>query len=149
MATDQPGKQSWIDNPVETGWTIQLTADRVETLGCQIWELTLTATECPWTDAADLQVCAEGIASRVNGLREPLKLIEVDNTRMEAMLRSDKPSKRAEKVGYYEMRLVGSQNQIVLRRFEASPGLSNKREQVGFALTHEVIAKLIADLIGK
>jgi hypothetical protein len=143
------GKPSWIDSSVETGWTIQLTADRVETLGCQIWELSLTAKECPWTTASALQTQAEAIAAKVNGLREGLKVIEVDSIRMEALLRSDKPAKRTEKVGYYELRLIAAQNRIVLKRFDAAPGLNNKREQVGFALTYEVIAKLIADLIGK
>ena len=75
---------------------------------------------------------------------EDLKLHEVDTGRNEAVLRSEAPSKKGEKLAYYEVILHGV-GRAVVRRFnagKAKPG----REQVAFALTHEVLAHLAEDI---
>ena len=83
--------------------------------------------------------------ARVTGLLEPLKLIEVDATRSEAVLRSETPATRGTSVEYYEVLLRGQQA-ATLKRYKAPQSGGGKRRTVPFALTHEAIAKLAGDL---
>jgi hypothetical protein len=76
---------------------------------------------------------------------EPLKLIEVDATRSEAVLRSETPAIRGTSVEYYELLLRGRQA-ATLKRYKAPRTGAGKRRAVPFALTHEAIAKLAGDL---
>jgi hypothetical protein len=139
------GRHSWSAAVPEAGWTVHLTADKADTLSCLVWELTLARTgELP--EGLTLRAWAEGVAARATGLLEPLKLLEVDDERNEALLRSDAPAKKGERVAYYEVRLFGL-NRAVVRRFAADRTASG-REQVAFALTHEVLAKLAGDIAG-
>lgn len=127
------------------GWAVHLAADKAESLSCLVWELTMTrAGDAP----AGLTVkgWAAGVADRVTGLLEPLKLYEVDATRDEAVLRSESPSARGGKLGYYEVHLSGV-TKAVVRRFAADKAVPG-REQVPFALTHEVLARLAGDVAG-
>ncbi len=129
----------------EAGWTVHLTADKADTLSCLVWELTLARTGEPPTGLT-LKAWAEGVAVRATGLLEPLKLLEVDDVRGEALLRSAAPAKKGERVAYYEVRLNGL-DRAEVRRFAATRTESG-REQVPFALTHEVLAKLAGDIAG-
>src|SRR5438046_3049753 len=137
------GRHSWSEALPAFGWTVQLAADKADSLSCLVWELALTRTAEP-PAGLTLRGWAEGVAGRVTGLMEPLKLYEVDETRSEAVLRSEAPAKKGDGLAYYEVRLYGL-GKAVVRRFvagKAAPG----REQVAFALTHEVIAKLAGDV---
>jgi hypothetical protein len=127
-----------------SGWRIALTADRCDDLGCLTWELQLTRT-APAVDGGTLRAWAEQSASRVTGLLEALQVVEVDEARGEALLRSDEPRRRGENLFYYEV-LLRSTREALVRRYQAV-SLAGRREQVAFALTHEVLAKLVTDLI--
>ena len=48
---------------------------------------------------------------------------------------------------YYEVHLRGLTHATV-RRFQANRAAGTRREQVAFALTHEVLAKLAGDIAG-
>ena len=124
-------------------WAVCLTADRSDQVGCLMWELTLR--RCPPAASATLQAWAERVAGRVTGLLEPLKLLEVDTLRDEALLRSEEPARRGERVFYYELLLKG-RGEALLRRYHGAHHGQARREQVAFALTHEALAKLVADL---
>lgn len=139
------GRHSWIAAVPETGWTVHLTTDKADTLSCLVWELTLART-APAPDGLTLRAWADGIAKRATGLLEPLKLLEVDADRGEALLRSEAPAKKGERVAYYEVRLFGL-DRATVRRFAADRTASG-REQIAFALTHEVLAKLAGDIAG-
>lgn len=139
------GRHSWSATIPEAGWSVHLSADKADTLSCLVWELMLARTgNTP--EGFTLRAWAEGVAKRTTGLLEPLKLLEVDDARGEALLRSDSPAKKGERVAYYEVRLFGVDRAIV-RRFAATRTESG-REQVAFALTHEVLAKLAGDIAG-
>ena len=117
----------------------------MDTLSCLVWELTLTrAGDAP--AGLTVKTWAGAVAGRVGGLLEDLKVYEVDATRDEAVLRSDIPTKRGDKLAYYEVVLTGTK-QAVVRRFAATKAIPG-REQVGFALTHEVLAGLAGDIAG-
>ena len=129
----------------EVGWTVQLTADKADSLSCLVWELALARTgDAP--DGFSLRGWADAVAKRATGLLEPLRLLEVDDARGEALLRSDAPAQKGERLAYYEVRLFAP-GRAVVRRFAASRTASG-REQVAFALTHEVLAKLADDIVG-
>jgi hypothetical protein len=129
----------------EAGWTANLTADRADSLSCLVWELTLSRTgDAP--EGFTLKGWAEGVAKRATGLLEPLRVLEVDEVRGEALLRSDSPAKKGGLLAYYEVKLFGTGRAIV-RRFTGNRATSG-REQVAFALTHEVLAKLAGDVAG-
>jgi hypothetical protein len=92
----------------------------------------------------DVQTWAANVAQRVRGLAQALKVVEVDALRKQAQLRSDSPQERNGKRHYHELLLSGV-GHAVLRRFEATNGAAG-REQVGFAVTHETMAKIAGDL---
>src|SRR5437868_6361339 len=99
-----------------TGWTVSLTADRCDVLGCLAWELTL---QRKGSSTSGLRTWADRIADRVTGLLEPLKVHEVDEPLNQAQLRSGGPTQRGDKLGYYEVVLNGTTSAIV-RRYQAS-----------------------------
>jgi hypothetical protein len=138
-----PGRQQWAQPLAATGWALNLTADRVDSLGCLLWEVALTRSGAEPVGNAALKQRAEAIAKRATGLLEPLRFIELDELRGEALLRSDSPSQRTASLAYYELVMTG--NRMLLRRYQRSADKS-RREQVAFALTLEAIAKLADDL---
>lgn len=127
-----------------TGWSLQLAVDRHDELGCLVWEMNLFRLATPEQDA-NLTDWAHRVADRVTGLLEPLKVVEIDHQKNEAMLRSEQPSRRGDKLGYYEAILKNTRQASMCRYQGAFPG-GGKREQVAFALTNEVLAKLIEDV---
>lgn len=129
----------------EAGWAVQLTADKADSLSCLVWEVALARTGAA-PEGLTLRAWAEGVAKRATGLLEPLKLLEVDDARAEAVLRSESPAKMGERLAYYEVRLSGL-DRATVRRYAAGRAAGG-REQVAFALTHEVLAKLAGDIAG-
>ncbi len=70
----------------------------------------------------------------------------IDEARDEAMLRSEKPTRRGESRYYYELMLKGATD-ARLCRYQASPK-GTARKQVTFPITHEALAKVVSDLAG-
>jgi hypothetical protein len=126
----------------EDSASLVLTADRCEELGCLVWELTVRRAAPP---TETLRSWAERIADRVTGLLEPLRLHEIDSEKNEALLRSEKATPRGDFVTYSEILLKGT-TQATLRRYKARANGNGKRQQISFALTHDVIAKIAEDL---
>lgn len=148
LAEWQPpaGRHNLIAPDEGSGWAVVLTADRWDAMSCLIWEMTLRRTGVAAAhEPTALQAWADRIAERVTGLLEPLKVVEVDLLRNEALLRSDTPTRRADKLFYYEVHLRGTA-EAVLRRYQGFRPPAGPRQQVAFALTHEVLAKVAADL---
>jgi hypothetical protein len=125
-------------------WSVAVTADRADQLGCLVWEVALRRST-PLGPDRPLRAWAARAAARVTGLLEPLKVVEVDAPRNEAMLRSAAPARRGDELFYYELLLKGN-GEALLRRYHASRRGKARRDQVAFALTHEALAKLVADL---
>lgn len=140
------GRHSFSESLEDSGWNLQISADHNDRIGCLVWELSLTR-ENSSEASPDLRTWAKAIAGRVRGLREDLKLIEVDGTRNQAILRSEDPSAKGDSVQYYEISLTGSDSAAV-RRFQANRKLGSPREQIAFALTHETLASLVCDIAG-
>jgi hypothetical protein len=130
--------------PLENGWQIAVTADRAESLGCRAIGVTVARPAFQPTTAEQLTEWAVRSARRITGLLEPLKVIEVDAVRSEAILRSDPPATRGSSVQYYELVLTGTHS-AALRRYQADR-TGGRREAIPYALTHETIAKIAEDL---
>jgi len=128
-----------------SGWAVELQADRCDELGCRVWEITLRRTRKTEVQALTLQAWADRAAKRVTGLLEGLRVVEVDPGRNEALLRSDTPTSREQRVSYFEILLRGTKS-ATLRRFRAYQEPGHRREQVSFPLTHEALAKVVSDL---
>jgi hypothetical protein len=147
LAAWQPygsGRHSWSHALPAQGWNVTLSADKADSVGCVAWDLIVSRTGSN-PDGLTTRIWADRIAGRVTGLLEPLKVIEVDEAGSEAILRSTGPSKKGVTVGYYEVALSGT-SRAEVRRYQADLKAGTPRTQVGFALTHEVLAKLIEDL---
>jgi hypothetical protein len=129
-----------------SGWAAAITVERQESVGCQVWDLTVrrSAATSP-NRGAELQAWADRVAQRVSGLLESLKVVEVDVERNEALLRSAEPTRRGNSVSYYEVLLRGTA-EAVARRFQATAHGKARRQQIPFALTHEALAKFAGDL---
>jgi len=130
--------------PLENGWQIAITADHAELLGCRALGVNISSPAAQPATAAELTAWAVRSARRITGLLEPLKVVEVDALRSEAILRSDPPANRGTAVHYYELVLAGTHS-ASLRRYQAERS-GGRREAIPFALTHETIAKIAEDL---
>jgi hypothetical protein len=126
----------------EGEWTAHLTYDRRDELSGRLWEVALHRRAA---GTRDVQAWAERVVKQVSGLMEPLKVVEVDVVKQEALLRSATPSAKDESAFYYEVHLRGNA-QATIRRFQAAQQTGKKRQQVAFALTHETLGKLVTDV---
>lgn len=130
----------------EHGWTVHLTAERVETVGCVLAEVQAGRDTPVAEDAAALEAHARRVAGRVTGLLEPLRLVEIDRAHHVAMLRSDAPANKGDVVSYYEVKFQG-RNRVTLARYQATKGSPAQRKAIPFSLTHEALAKVVDDLL--
>ncbi|HTU17929.1 MAG TPA: hypothetical protein VMG10_07675 [Gemmataceae bacterium] len=126
------------------GWRAAVTAEHVDVVGCRLWELTLRRTT--EASAVELPAHAQQVCERATGLLEPLCVVEVDDPRQMALLRSEQPGQRGDERFYYEVLLDGNGGATV-RRYQTPHAGEPRRQQVGFTLTHEALAKLVRDLI--
>jgi hypothetical protein len=142
------GRHTWSHVLSDHNWNVLITANQVDSLSAKIWELNAARINLIDSNTQQLTAWADKIAKRVTGLMEPLQVIEIDSTRQEAILRSQSPTNRGDQAFYYEVKLLGTSRADV-RRYQSTPKSSNRRQQVAFALTHEVTAKLFSDLISE
>jgi hypothetical protein len=134
LATDSQG-----------GWTVALTVDKQDELSCLAWEILVKR---PASSGLELGQWAQAISERVNGLYEPLKVLEVDTLRNEAVLRSGQPLQGKDGSFYFEIFLKGA-SVATVRRYQVPQQANQRREQVTFALTHEGLFKLVGDLTSR
>jgi hypothetical protein len=141
------GRQTLAAGDPASGWSAAVTAGAGDLVGCRLWELTLRHAPALALDAAGLKAWGERAAARATGLLEPLRLLEVDAPDGVALLRSDTPGRRGEDRFYYEV-LLHADGGVLARRYQAPAEGEPRRQQVAFPLTHEVLAKFVADLTG-
>jgi hypothetical protein len=139
------GRQNLSHTDPAAGWAVAVAADRTDSIGCLAWEIAATRTG-PAPAGDTVRAWAGRVADTATGLLEPLRLLEVDASRDEAVVRSDGPAVAGDAVRYYEVHLYGTARATV-RRYEASKSKPG-RTQVPFAVTHEAVAKLVGDLCG-
>ncbi len=99
----------------------------------------------------DVRQWGKQIAERVTSLLEPLKLLEVDTERNQALLRSAVGVRNQDSsLTYFEVILGGTTTAVVRRHqtgIQSEGAVPARRVQVAFALTHEGLLKLVSDLV--
>src|SRR5436190_1856392 len=126
-----PGRHALACTDDGSGWTLTVEADRNDELGCLLWEAAVRrAAPAPGT----LQAWAERVAARVTSLIEPLKVVEVDSSRNEALLRSEQPTRRGQALLYFEVRLKGT-SEARLCRYQSTHAEFKPRTQITAPLT--------------
>lgn len=132
--------------PVTCGdWTVNLVADKRDSLSCALKELSLDRAT-PIRE--ELAAWATRVAETVTGLLEPLRLVEVDHPLGKALLRSQAPALKDGKALYYELVLERTgRTQASLHRYAGEKN-GAKRQSVAFVLTHDAVVKLVADIVG-
>ena len=132
------GRATLALDDTASGWRAVLDAEAVDGIGCRLWSMRLERV-VPLPIAVPLRTQADALAKRATGLLEPLRVVEIDEGRSLAQLRSDAPSGAERR--YYEVlrHECGTTN---VQRYEAGNG---PRRTVTFTLTHEALAKLAND----
>jgi hypothetical protein len=137
---DTPGQALTVADG--EGWSAVVVAEAIDTIGGPLRELRL-ARDTPLASTASLEDQAHAIADRVTGLLEPLRLVEVDQPRGVAQLRSEAPARQGDGRLYYEV-LRHQTGDTSVARYQSPAGAA--RHSVPFTLTHEAIGKLVRDL---
>jgi hypothetical protein len=122
--------------------TLSLTA--LDTVGVAFDELEFTTTDRTEWSSSDLGAWGQRLASRVTYLLEPLKLLEVDAGGGEVQIRSQSPTPRAERRGFYEVRL-DKQGNLRMERFVFEEA-TRQRRRTPCQFTREVLERLADDI---
>ena len=123
--------------------TIEMDVHQLDSLSIQLSMLRVSPQQ---STKVTLNEKAADLSQRITGLMEKLSVIEIDDSRGEALLRSDSPVANEEQRLYYEL-LAQRQGVTTLHRYQGSI-LRSHRKEVPFILTREAMAKLITDLVG-
>ena len=123
-------------------WSAHLNFERRDELSGRLWEVRLVRQTAA---TGDLSSWANRVAARVAGLMESLKVVEVDDVQQQALLRSVAPTVKDQDLFFFEVQLRGT-TQATIHRYQGSQQPGKRREQIAFALTHETLAKLVADV---
>ena len=119
-------------------WCARLTADRCEELGAALWEIRLERIGGPLSLSPEqLSDWAKRIV-QAPALLEPLAVVEIDQARGNAQIRSATPTERNGCKQYFEF-LLSRTGQVGIHRYQA--GL-NSREESTFVITHETLGRL-------
>jgi hypothetical protein len=123
--------------------SIELTA--LDAVGLAFDTLHFTTSIRPeWTTEA-LKSWADNLATRVNYLMEPLRVVEIDTAEGEVQMRSQTPTPRAEQKGFYEARL-SRDGQLRLSRLVFDDS-SRRRRASSCQMTREVVERLADDIV--
>jgi len=125
-----------------SGWQVNLSAERIDAIGCLLRDLTVSPLR-PLLPRPPLAKQAGRIASRVTGLLESLRLVEVDESQDIAQLRSATPARCGADLFYYEV-VCHAEGTTRVGRYQVPA--TGKRHPIPFTLTHEGLAKLVSDL---
>lgn len=118
-----------------------VSADR---FSCGFRELRLNVPPFTHTAPGQLKQWADEVCRRVTYLLEQLDTIEFDPQTGQAQIRSTRPDRQADHSRYYEI-LLQMPGQLSLCRYQIVPGMP--REQIDIQATHEVLEKLVPDLV--
>ncbi len=119
----------------------------VDSLSCSFHELRINAPHLVGASVDTLRDWADALSQRITYLLENLGPIEIDTQAGQVLVRSNPPDQQPAGAKYYEVLLQSdTSGNFSLRRFEAEKGAPG-RIQVDIQTTHEVLRKLVDDLI--
>lgn len=119
----------------------------VDTMSCSFEEIRLDAPSLVGRQLDALRQWAENLSKRITYLLEHIGPLEFDADRRQVLIRSTPPSKGGNATKFYEILLQSHANgSFTLRRYESASGRPG-RDQVDIQTTHEVLEKLVHDLV--
>lgn len=142
LAADQPQTVVW---PAADAVQIEVDFTIVDSLSCAFRELRVSADPSTVTSFADLKVWAEAIAQRVTYLLERLSPLEHDVAAQCVLVRSNPPQSAPDRISYYEA-TIRSPGVVAVRRYVHETA-SASRHAVDLLMTHEVLARLLSDIV--
>ena len=126
---------------------IRVALTTIDSLSCAVREVQLDVALLRNASFDVLRTWAERLATRITYLLEHVGPLELDPDQGRVLIRSTSPDQQDGAKKYYEAVLHSQANgHFTLRRFRYEKGGAG-REQVDMALTHEVVAKLLDDLV--
>ena len=130
---------TFVANTDEHELTCQFS--RIDGLACGLSQLSATRKGGPLGLAQRRRACDE-LVQKIHYLLEPVRVIEADEDAIQ--IRSDPPEDSDECRRYYE--LTALSDRMVLTRYEKRA--NTPRRMVSCVITHEVLDRLIGDVIG-
>ncbi|WP_339613107.1 hypothetical protein [uncultured Rubinisphaera sp.] len=119
----------------------------LDTMSCAMNELRLTLPRLQNGTNDAIKRWADDLSRRITYLLEQIGPIEFDDQAGSAMIRSNQPTQLPSGAVYYEFVLQSaSKNAVTINRFEIVKGQPG-RKRVTLQLTHEVLVKLVNDLL--
>lgn len=119
----------------------------VDSMSCSFREVRLRVPSLATTGIDALRRWAEALCNRVTYLLENIGPLEVDPANGRVLVRSTPPDKQDEGTRFYEILLQShSDGNFSLRRYRSEKGKPG-RTQVDIQTTHEVLLKLVEDLV--
>lgn len=127
--------------------TLHLDVSAVDRLSCALSELRIVAPHLSAAGFAALTAWAQKLCARITYLLEQIGPIELDPNAGNVLIRSDPPDRQSAGAHYYEILLQNEgAGHFTLRRYSTQKG-SPGRTPVDLYLTHEVLDKLVNDLV--
>lgn len=123
---------------------LELDVTSADRFSCGFRELRLNVPPFTHTAPGQLKQWADDVCLRVTYLLEQLNTIEFDPQTGQAQIRSTRPDRQADQTRYYEI-VLQMPGQLRLCRYQILPG--QPREQIDIQATHEVLQKLVPDLV--
>lgn len=124
---------------------IDLTA--VDTMSCSCREIRLSVPSLVDADFDKLRNWGKNLCRRLTYLLENIGPLELDESAGQVLIRSTPPDKQGGTIQFYEIVLEShSDGNFTLRRFRTDKGQPG-RQRVDVVTTHEVLKKLVADLV--
>lgn len=119
----------------------------VDSLSCSLSELRLNMPGLRNDQIDELERWGRDLCDRVSYLLEDISPLEVDKASHQVLIRSTPPDELPAGVKFYEIILKShSSGHFSLRRYESEKGATG-RVPVDIQLTHEVLLKLVGDLL--
>jgi hypothetical protein len=119
----------------------------VDSMSCAFRELRLRVPKLVSAGFDTLRAWAEALSKRVTYLLENIGPLELDPAAGQVLIRSTTPDQQSNATSFYEV-LLSSQGsgQFTLRRYRLQKGVGG-RDQVDVQVTHEVLRKLVNDVV--
>lgn len=126
---------------------VALDATAVDSLSCSVQELRLRVPSLSNAGVDVLRQWASDFCKRITYLLEHIGPLEVDPAAGKVLVRSTPPDKQDSTTSFYEILLQSHANgNFTLRRYRTEKNPPS-RTRVDIFVTHEVLAKLVNDLV--
>jgi hypothetical protein len=119
----------------------------IDTMSCSLSEMRLNVPSLATSGTDELQAWANALCQQVTYLLESIGTLEIDPTNNQVLIRSTPPQQQSNVTKFYEIILASQTGgHFTLRRYQATPG-SAGRVPVDISITHEVLYRLVDDLV--